>query len=227
MSFWYHFAILFEALFILTTIDAGTRVARFMIQDLVGSFVPAFRSTRALIPSLAATGLAVTGWGWFLYQGVVDPLGGINSLWPLFGIANQMLAAIALTLCAVVLFRMKREAYAIVALAPMIWLYVCTLTAGLEKIFHPDVRIGFLAHAKLYADALGKDQLLAPAKTAVEMHRIIFNDYVDASLAALFIALVISMAAFGLIAMRNALRSEVATTREAQDELPELRTAAA
>ena len=227
MSFWYHFAILFEALFILTTIDAGTRVARFMIQDLVGSFVPAFRSTRALIPSLAATGLAVTGWGWFLYQGVVDPLGGINSLWPLFGIANQMLAAIALTLCAVVLFRMKREAYAIVALAPMIWLYVCTLTAGLEKIFHPDVRIGFLAHAKLYAAALGKDQLLAPAKTAVEMHRIIFNDYVDASLAALFIALVISMAAFGLIAMRNALRSEVATTREAQDELPELRTAAA
>jgi carbon starvation protein len=227
MSFWYHFAILFEALFILTTIDAGTRVARFMIQDLVGNFLPAFRRTGALIPNLTATALAVTGWGWFLYQGVVDPLGGINSLWPLFGIANQMLAAIALTLCAVVLFRMKREAYAVVALAPMAWLYVCTLTAGLEKIFHPDVRIGFLAHAKLYADALGKDQLLAPAKNALEMHRIIFNDYIDASLAALFIALVLSMAVFGLIAMRQALRSEVVTTTEAQDGLPELRTAAA
>ncbi len=227
MSFWYHFAILFEALFILTTIDAGTRVARFMIQDLVGNFLPAFRRTGALIPSLTATALAVTGWGWFLYQGVVDPLGGINSLWPLFGIANQMLAAIALTLCAVVLFRMKREAYAIVALAPMAWLYICTLTAGLEKIFHSDVQIGFLAHAKLYGAALGKGQLVAPAKNVAEMHRIIFNDYVDASLAALFIALVLSVAVFGLIAMRQALRSEVATTREAQDGLPQLRTAAA
>ncbi len=227
MSFWYHFAILFEALFILTTIDAGTRVARFMIQDLVGNFLPAFRRTGALVPSLTATALAVTGWGWFLYQGVVDPLGGINSLWPLFGIANQMLAAIALTLCAVVLFRMKREGYAIVALAPMAWLYICTLTAGLEKIFHSDVRIGFLAHAKLYGAALDKGQLVAPAKNAAEMHRIIFNDYIDASLATLFIALVLSVAVFGLIAMRQALRSEVATTREAQDGLPQLRTAAA
>ncbi len=117
-SFWYHFAILFEALFILTTIDAGTRVARFMIQDLVGNFVPSFNRSGAWIPNLTATALAVTGWGWFLYQGVVDPLGGINTLWPLFGIANQMLAAIALTLCTVVLFRMKRESYAFVALVP-------------------------------------------------------------------------------------------------------------
>ncbi len=227
MSFWYHFAILFEALFILTTIDAGTRVARFMIQDLLGHFIPIFRNTRAIVPNLAATALAVTGWGWFLYQGVVDPLGGINSLWPLFGIANQMLAAIALTLCAVVLFRMKREAYAAVALAPAAWLYLCTLTAGFEKIFHPDPRIGFLAHAQRYADAQAKGQLLAPAKSALDMRRVIFNDYVDVSCAALFIALVVTMAAFGLIAMRQALRSETATTRETPDGLPELRTVAA
>ncbi|QGM46984.1 carbon starvation CstA family protein [Methylocystis heyeri] len=227
MSFWYHFAILFEALFILTTIDAGTRVARFMIQDLVGNFVPGFRNTRALAPNLIATGLAVIGWGWFLYQGVVDPLGGINSLWPLFGIANQMLAAIALTLCTVVLFRMKREGYAFVAAAPAAWLYVCTLTAGAEKIFHPDPRIGFLAHAGRYADALARNQLLAPAKSALDMQRVIFNDYVDISCAALFIALVLAMGGFGLAAIRQALRSDAVTTRETPDGLPELRTVAA
>ena len=149
---------LFEALFILTTIDAGTRVARFMIQDLVGNFVPSFNRSGAWIPNLTATALAVTGWGWFLYQGVVDPLGGINTLWPLFGIANQMLAAIALTLCSVVLFRMKRESYAFIALLPTAWLYICTLTAGVEKIFHPDIRIGFLAHAATLWRGAGERQ---------------------------------------------------------------------
>ncbi len=223
MSFWYHFAIVFEALFILTTIDAGTRVARFMIQDLIGHFVPAFKRPGAWMPNLTATGLAVMGWGWFLYQGVIDPLGGINTLWPLFGIANQMLAAIALTLCAVVLFRMKRETYAFVALIPMAWLYICTLTAGVEKIFHSDVRIGFLAHANRYAASIANGQLLAPATSAMEMRRIVFNDYVDASLAGLLIALLLTMAAFGLKAMRDALRSDVATTRETVDGLPELR----
>jgi carbon starvation protein len=224
-SFWYHFAILFEALFILTTIDAGTRVARFMIQDLIGNFAPGFNRTGAWIPNLTATALAVTGWGWFLYQGVIDPLGGINTLWPLFGIANQMLAAIALTLCTVVLFRMKRESYAFVALVPTIWLYICTLTAGVEKIFHPDLRIGFLAHAKRFGDALARDQLLAPAKSLLEMQRIVFNDYVDASLAALLIALVLTMGAFGFLSIRMALRSKVVTTRETQDGV--LQTAAA
>jgi carbon starvation protein len=227
MSFWYHFAILFEALFILTTIDAGTRVARFMIQDLIGTFAPAFRRTQAWGPNLLATGIAVTGWGYFLYQGVIDPLGGINTLWPLFGIANQMLAAIALTLCAVVLFRMKREIYAIVAVIPTVWLYICTLTAGFEKIFHVDARIGFLAHARKFLDAADKGQLLAPAKTAQEMSRIIFNDYVDAALCAIFIALVLSMLVYGLIAIRAARRSETVTTRETQDELHDLRPAGA
>ncbi len=226
-AFWYHFAILFEALFILTTIDAGTRVARFMIQDLVGNFFPAFRKPGAVLPTLAATGLAVTGWGWFLYQGVIDPLGGINTLWPLFGVANLMLAAIALTLCSVVLFRMKRERYAFVALVPAAWLYLCTLTAGLEKIFQSDPRIGFLAHARRFSDALARDELLAPAKTMLDMRRILFNDYVDASLAAVLIALVLTMGAFGLRAMRAALRSEVATTRETPHGLPELQPAEA
>jgi carbon starvation protein len=222
-AFWYHFAILFEALFILTTIDAGTRVARFMIQDLIGAFIPVFRRTGAIIPNLVATGLAVTGWGWFLYQGVVDPLGGINTLWPLFGVANQMLAAIALTLCCVVLFRMKRERYAIVAVAPTLWLYICTLTAGAEKIFHPDPRIGFLAHARKYGDVLAKGELLAPAKSALDMQRIVFNDYVDATMAAVLIVLVLSMAVFGLRSIRAALASRVPTTKETSDGLSQLR----
>ena len=145
MAFWYHFAILFEALFILTTVDAGTRVARFMIQDLVGMAVPAFRRTQSWAANLAATALAVSGWGYFLYQGVRDPLGGINTLWPLFGISNQMLAAIALTLCTVVLFKMKRQRYAFVTAAPAAWLAICTLTAGWEKIFDSAPAIGFLS----------------------------------------------------------------------------------
>ena len=138
MAFWYHFAILFEALFILTAVDAGTRAGRFMLQDLMGTFAPSLKRTESLPANLIATGLCVAAWGYFLYQGVVDPLGGINTLWPLFGIANQMLAAIALTLGAVVLFKMKRERYAWVAVLPTLWLLACTLTAGWQKIFAAD-----------------------------------------------------------------------------------------
>jgi carbon starvation protein len=219
MSFWYHFAILFEALFILTTIDAGTRVARFMIQDLFGAFVPAFRNTKAWGPNLIATAIAVSGWGYFLYQGVIDPLGGINTLWPLFGIANQMLAAIALTLCVVVLFRMKRDAYAIIAIAPTLWLYICTLTAGYEKITHQDPRIGFIAHAQKFSKAFDSGQLLAPAKSINEMQRVIFNDYVDVSLCIIYIVLVLTMLVFALLAIRDARASAVATTREIEDDM--------
>ena len=135
MGIWYHFAILFEALFILTTVDAGTRVARFMIQDLIGSVVPSFKHTESWSNNLIGSALACAAWGYFLYQGVIDPMGGINTLWPLFGISNQMLAGIALILCTVVLFKMKRQRYAWVTIVPTLWLLVCTLTAGLQKIF--------------------------------------------------------------------------------------------
>ncbi len=214
MAFWYHFAILFEALFILTTIDAGTRVARFMIQDLVGMFAPAFKNTKSWGANIAATTLAVAGWGYFLYEGVVDPLGGINTLWPLFGIANQMLACIALVLCTVVLFKLKRERYAWVTGLPMAWLAVCTLTAGWQKLFHEDPKIGFLAQAQKYGDALAKGEVLAPAKDIGQMGRIVFNNYIDAAMSGIFMALVIAMLAFGVMAIRAALASPTATARE-------------
>lgn len=143
VAFWYHFAILFEALFILTAVDAGTRAARFMLQDLLGVVSPGLKRTDSLPANLLATALCVLAWGYFLHQGVVDPLGGINTLWPLFGIANQMLAGMALMLCAVVLFKMKRQRYARVALVPTAWLLICTLTAGWQKAFSPDAKVGF------------------------------------------------------------------------------------
>lgn len=214
MAFWYHFAILFEALFILTTIDAGTRVARFMIQDLVGMVAPAFRNTKSWGANIAATTLAVAGWGYFLYEGVVDPLGGINTLWPLFGIANQMLACIALVLCTVILFKMKRERYAWVTALPMTWLAICTLTAGWQKVFHEDPKIGFLAQAQKYGDALARGEILAPAKDIGQMGRIVFNNYIDAAMAGIFIALVVAMLGFGLMAVRAALASPTVTARE-------------
>jgi carbon starvation protein len=214
MAFWYHFAILFEALFILTTVDAGTRVCRFMIQDLLGTFVPVMKRTDSWMANVVATALAVTAWGYFLYQGVVDPLGGINTLWPLFGISNQMLAAIALILCTVVLFKMKRQRYAWVTILPTAWLLICTLTAGWQKLFHPNPAIGFLSHAGKFSDALAAGTILAPAKTVEEMNRIIFNDYVDAVLCGLFIAVVLSMVVYGVLAIRKALANPNVTTRE-------------
>ncbi len=164
--------------------------------------------------NVVATALAVTAWGYFLYQGVVDPLGGINTLWPLFGISNQMLAAIALILCTVVLFKMKRQRYAWVTIVPTAWLLICTLTAGWQKLFHPNPAIGFLSHAGKFSDALAAGTILAPAKTVEEMNRIIFNDYVDAVLCGLFIAVVLSMVVYGVLAIRKALANPNVTTRE-------------
>jgi carbon starvation protein len=217
LAYWYHFAILFEALFILTTISAGTRVARFMLQDLFGAIAPGFRRTDSWPANLAATGIAVAAWGYFLYQGVVDPLGGINTLWPLFGIANQMLAAIALTTCNVVLCGMKRQRYLWVTLTPTLWLLVCTMTAGWEKLFDPDPAIGFLSHAGKFAQAAASGQVLAPARTMVEMNRVVLNDRVDAALCALFMAVVVSTVLFGLAASRRALAAPGPTTHEEPD----------
>lgn len=220
MAFWYHFAILFEALFILTTIDAGTRVGRFMIHDLLGAFWEPLRHTENWSANLLSTSLCVSMWGYFLYQGVVDPLGGINTLWPLFGISNQMLAGIALTLATVVLFKMKRERYAWVTLVPTVWLCICTLTAGLQKLFHPDPKISFLAHAERFGAAVAEGRILAPAKTMEEMQRIVFNDYVNSGVCALFVAVVISMIIFGLIAAWRGYINPSATAREASPAIP-------
>jgi len=198
MAFWYHFAILFEALFILTAVDAGTRSGRFMIQDLIGLAVPSFRNSSSLVPSLIGTGLCVAAWGFFLYQGVTDPLGGVNTLWPLFGISNQMLAAVALVLGTVVLFRMKRERFAWVTVVPAAWLLVCTVSASLLKLFSEDPAVGFLAHAARYADAAQSGRLLAPAKTLAEMRRVVFNDRVDAGLCAIFLFVVVATLFYGV-----------------------------
>ncbi len=214
MAFWYHFAILFEALFILTTIDAGTRVARFMIQDLIGAAIPAFRRTQSWGANLTATAIAVAAWGYFLYQGVTDPLGGINTLWPLFGIANQMLAAIALILCTVVLFKMKREKSAWVTLLPTAWLLICTLSAGWQKLFDASPGIGFIAHVNKFSAAAAAGQVLAPAKSLDEMHRIVANDVVDAVMTGAFMLVVLSILAFGLVAISRALALPDVSTRE-------------
>jgi carbon starvation protein len=214
MAFWYHFAILFEALFILTTVDAGTRVARFMIQDLLGVFVPGMKNTNSWPANLTATVIAVGAWGYFLYQGVTDPLGGVNTLWPLFGISTQMLAAIALTLCTVVLFKMKRQRYAWVTIMPTVWLLICTLTAGFEKLFHPDPAIGFLSHRAKFAEALANGQVLAPAKSLADMQAIVVNDTVDAALCAVFIAVVLAMVSYGVIAVRRALSNPKVSAKE-------------
>src|SRR4051812_17756122 len=217
MAFWYHFAILFEALFILTAVDAGTRAGRFMLQDLLGVFVPAMRDTANWASGVVATALCVAAWGFFLYQGVTDPLGGVNTLWPLFGVANQMLAAVALTLCTVVIFRMKREQYAWVPILPTIWLVACTLTAGLQKILSADPRVGFLTHASRYAEAAERGELLAPAKTMEQMWQIVFNDRIDAALAALFVAVVVSILVYGIRSCLEAYRAQRWTAQEVGD----------
>jgi carbon starvation protein CstA len=198
MAFWYHFAILFEALFILTAVDAGTRAGRFMLQDLLGSFVPALKRTESWTANLVATAGCVAMWGYLLYQGVIDPLGGINTLWPLFGISNQMLAGIALMLGTVVLIKMKRQRYVWVTLLPAVWLLICTTTAGFIKLFDANPAIGFLALAKKYSDALANGQVLAPAKSIDQMQHVIFNAYTNATLTALFLFVVFSILFFAL-----------------------------
>ncbi|GHG78876.1 carbon starvation CstA family protein [Comamonas sp. JC664] len=214
MAFWYHYAILFEALFILTTVDAGTRVGRFMIQELAGLVYAPLKRTESWTANMIATALCVAAWGYFLYQGVVDPLGGINTLWPLFGIANQMLAAIALTLASVILVKMKRERYAWVPAVPAAWLVICTLTAGWQKVFGSDPRVSFLAHARQFSAAAEQGKVVAPAASVEEMERIIGNDYLDATLTGVFMVLVVATVLFGVRAARAAWRSTVPTAKE-------------
>jgi carbon starvation protein CstA len=214
-AFWYHFAILFEALFILTAVDAGTRVGRFMIQDMLGHLYKPLGNTDYLPANLGATVLCVGLWGYFLYQGVVDPLGGINTLWQLFGVGNQMLAGIALLLCSTVLVKMKRERYVWVTLVPTAWLLVTTLTAGWQKIFSADPKVGFLALAERFSTAAAKGTVLAPAKSIEEMQRVAFNNYLDAVICGVFVVLVIAMCIYAvkicLMALKQAKPTAVET----------------
>ncbi len=188
-ALWYHFAIMFEALFILTTLDAGTRVGRFMVQDLLGTFSKSLGRTSSLAGNVLASALIVAGWGYFLYQGVIDPLGGINTLWPLFGIANQLLASTALTLGTTILIKGRRPIYAICTALPLTWLLTVTMTAGYHKILNPDRRIGFLAQAEHLAGQLAAGAL--PPEKIAETQIVIFNNRLDAAVTALFMALVL------------------------------------
>src|ERR1700719_3069287 len=180
MALWYHFAVMFEALFILTILDAGTRVARFMIQDALGHIYQPLGRTSWYPSILATSALIVGAWGFFLWQGVKDPLGGINSLWPLFGIANQLLATVALCVATTIIIKMHRGKYALVTLAPLVWLVAVTFTASWHKIFDANPRVGFLAQARV----LSAD--LMTSSTA----RVIFNNRLDAAVTGVLVVMV-------------------------------------
>lgn len=215
MGFWYHFAILFEALFILTAVDAGTRSCRFMVQDTLGLVAPVFKTHNA-VTNFIATLIAVGSWGFFVYQGVVDPLGGINSLWPLFGIGNQLLAAMALTLGTVVLFKMKKQRYAWLTVLPTIFLVITCMMAGWQKIFHSNPAIGFLAQADKYKAAIAAGEVLKPAKDLAEMQTIVLSNQINAVLCGFFMTVLVVMILASIRSVQRALASPVPTVVEGE-----------
>lgn len=206
-AFWYHFAIMFEALFILTTVDAGTRVGRFMLQDMLGNVWKPIGRVNWKPGIWITSALVVTAWGYFLYTGATDPLGGINQLFPLFGIANQLLAAVALTVCTTVLVKSGRQRWAWVTAIPLTWVVAVTFTAGWQKIFSDDPRVGFFAQRARYADGIDAGTVLPPAKTMDDMHTVVTNSTVDGVLIALFLVLVVTVMVNAAVVCARALRS--------------------
>jgi carbon starvation protein len=197
LGIWYHFAIMFEALFILTVLDAGTRVGRFMIQELGGRVWKPFGRTGWMPGILLSSTIIVGLWGYFLYQGVVDPLGGINSLWPLFGISNQLLAAVALVVATTILLKMRRTRWVWITLIPMAWLVTVTMTASYQKIFSPSSRVGFLAYANTLAAQIAAGQI--PASKLMETQRLIFNQRLDAAITAILALMIVFLIVEALV----------------------------
>ncbi|MHA7845189.1 carbon starvation CstA family protein [Serratia sp. D1N4] len=215
MGFWYHFGILFEALFILTALDAGTRSGRFMLQDLLGNFVPFLKKTDSLVAGIAGTAGCVGLWGYLLYQGVVDPLGGVKSLWPLFGISNQMLAAVALVLSTVVLIKMKRTKYIWVTVIPAVWLLICTTYALGLKLFSDNPQLeGFFFQASLYKNKIAEGGTELTAQQIANMNHIVVNNYTNAGLSILFLLVVYSIIFFGIKTAMAAYKNPQRTDQE-------------
>ncbi len=198
LAFWYHFAILFEAVFILTTIDTGTRVGRYILQDLLSGISPAFRDYRNLWVNILTSGITVAGWGYFLYVGVIDPYGGVKTLWPLFGISNQLLAATALVVATVYMVNAGKLKYAWITGLPALFLALNTISAGLIRVFHPDKAIGFLAQARFLEHAVRAGTLPATIPSLEIAQRVIFNNYVNAFMAILYVSLVLCVIAIAL-----------------------------
>jgi carbon starvation protein len=213
-AFWYHFAIMFEALFILTAVDAGTRVGRFMLQDTIGNVWKRFGDLSWRPGNIMASAIVVGLWGSVLYIGVTDPLGGVNQLFPLFGIANQLLAAIALTLVTVLLIKHGKLRYAWVTAIPLVWDLVVTMTASYQKVFSDNPAIGYFAQAQRYRDAEAAGELLAPAQDQGQMDQIIFNSTLNGILQSFFAVLVLIVVVHAAVVVVKAIRAGGLPTTE-------------